>query len=397
MMRYPSFGPNSLEFLRQPAWIAALTSVSFHTLLVVLPAAPRERLNPVKAPVNVIELNGLEAGRLPDLSPPTLTNSLPIDISALPLPPLPTDVTPAFVPPPAPELQAIAPEQQNYITFSGDRLPPQTLLEQPVRRSVPPEPDLVEVPPSSPPTGELPKVDPTELTLEQITERLAKDPRYQQQIAANEEWERRARQEAGLPVEEPPQPENTPNTPNPLSGVPDPTKSPNNNLQQLQQQQAQADSRNLTNGEQAANPPANSRPPEPNPQLAYSSEGTQDSDWVGNFNTWRTQAQQTSGNSSLEPERKAIALTASYPPEACAIDFKGEAYVGVLVSAEGKPIGEPQLLRKTGYQLLDQIALEQAKNHPFAPSDQIRAQPVTVSFTRTEQVCPNPSTTPERS
>jgi outer membrane biosynthesis protein TonB len=127
-------------------------------------------------------------------------------------------------------------------------------------------------------------------------------------------------------------------------------------------------------------PPAQTRP-EKIPQAAidrlrelqargidvYDKTGTTEGEAHGKTGTWLTQLEEKNeiNNDSLKTLQKPIMLVAPYPAETEPANFSqaGEATVGMLVDSEGKVVGEPEVLRSTGYQRLDQSAVEKAKAH----------------------------------
>jgi outer membrane biosynthesis protein TonB len=99
----------------------------------------------------------------------------------------------------------------------------------------------------------------------------------------------------------------------------------------------------------------------------YDKTGTTEAEAHGRTGNWLAQVQEKTevNNDSFKTFQKPIVLVVPYPAETKPDNFSeaGEATVGVLVDPEGKLVGEPELLRSTGYQRLDQSAVEQIKTY----------------------------------
>lgn len=86
------------------------------------------------------------------------------------------------------------------------------------------------------------------------------------------------------------------------------------------------------------------------------------SDWL------ETEAQGVSDSDVPELGRKLAPLQVTYPIATCLTPPPGEGLVGVIVSPTGELVKDPVLLDSTGYDVLDDKALEMARQQTFAPA-----------------------------
>ncbi|MCS6942026.1 MAG: energy transducer TonB [Geminocystis sp.] len=110
-------------------------------------------------------------------------------------------------------------------------------------------------------------------------------------------------------------------------------------------------------------------------------EGDNTSDEVArrNYIAWARRVQ------NIRP--KQLEFTGLYPPQACSGKWEGVASYGVVVNPEGK-VSEAELLKSSGYPLLNETALKQIKSHQFE-NDTGNNTPylVDVRFTYDSTVC----------
>ena len=129
-------------------------------------------------------------------------------------------------------------------------------------------------------------------------------------------------------------------------------------------------------------------------QLAYNSENTDRSDIVANMQTWLEKTRQASGNPELVWQ--PIKVDANYPDLACRTQLQrqaGDATIGVLVDPQGKLVAEPDLLKSTGYLLLNEKALDLVKNYGFESPGEYEAYLLEIRFSGVSDNCAETAST----
>uniref|UniRef100_A0AAW9QFM6 TonB family protein n=1 Tax=Pannus brasiliensis CCIBt3594 TaxID=1427578 RepID=A0AAW9QFM6_9CHRO len=90
-----------------------------------------------------------------------------------------------------------------------------------------------------------------------------------------------------------------------------------------------------------------------------------------------------------------VALTGSYPADACSRQLAGTAVYGVTVNGAGVPVSEPWLLKSAGFPILNQQAAREVRSTRFSDSgDGSRIYQVKVSFAPSPDVCRTPIARP---
>lgn len=115
--------------------------------------------------------------------------------------------------------------------------------------------------------------------------------------------------------------------------------------------------------------------------LRKQSENTSDEDARKNYVAWAQKVQ------TITP--KQLTLSGIYPKDACVGKFEGTATYGVTVNPSGNVINS-QLIKSSGYPLLNDQALRQIRSRNFA-NDSGGAQPyhVYVNFNYNSEICPS--------
>ena len=129
-------------------------------------------------------------------------------------------------------------------------------------------------------------------------------------------------------------------------------------------------------------------------QLAYNSENTDRAAILANLQTWLGKTRQTSGNPELVWQ--PIEVDANYPDLACRTQLQrqaGDATIGVLVDPDGKIVAEPDLLKSTGYLLLNEKALDLVKNYQFESPGKYEAYLLEIRFSGVSDNCAETAST----
>jgi hypothetical protein len=107
--------------------------------------------------------------------------------------------------------------------------------------------------------------------------------------------------------------------------------------------------------------------------LAYNPDGTAPEDANNELLKWSTQAQD---------KWQDLVIPLPTPPEArSVIERPARVVVGVFVDGDGKLLGEPSLIQKSGYKLLDDVALNAVKSYNYDSKGTIVPYLVTLKFT----------------
>ncbi|MBD2084048.1 hypothetical protein [Coleofasciculus sp. FACHB-542] len=416
-MSYLSFIRNLPEKLTQPPLIAALASVGIHGVLAMtlpsLSASSKPEEQKPRGTVKVVELTPAEQSRIPQLAPPPVSlPPSPNQTQLLPPLPPPSSVLPPIPssPPykfplnstPQPNTGAGLPEifqrssdrrQQrarqnpfnpNNPNFIVGRLPdppkvPQSgsrkVTQQEIRRRLfqglpagvqPGQDDISALFPPPPPTsdqqtpfnpseessGKQPPIDfgqqtPSNPKPQRSIDFGQQTPNSEPQIAANSEQQTSKNSEQQPPA---------------TSGQQTPPLSPQQIAmarRELQRQQVLADIR-----QQRRN-------------YAYDGNGTRDDDYRQKLAGWGSRL------NKVPSKEQEITLTSQF--RACFIKKpEATALVGAQVDAKGSVTTE--LLRSSGYNILNEKAQEVVKAHSFGAKEQVYV--VQVKFAYNEKDCP---------
>lgn len=115
-------------------------------------------------------------------------------------------------------------------------------------------------------------------------------------------------------------------------------------------------------------------------QYGYSTDNTSGQAYNANLDRWIEAVKQSSGNPNLWNEPLEPSLTVTHYRRVCLEPSPQPAVVGVVVSPQGSPQGEPTLLKSTGYTYLDQVAIQAVKQHDFSPTESQKAYTVNVAI-----------------
>ena len=424
-MSYLSFIKNLPEKLTQPPLIAALASVGIHGVLAMtlpsLSASSKPEEQKPRGTVKVVELTPAEQSRIPQLAPPPVSlPPIPNQTQLLPPLPPPSSVLPPIPssPPykfplnstPQPRTGAGLPDlfqrssdrrqrrirqnpfNPNNPDFTVGRLPdppkvPQSgspkVTQQEIRRRLfqglpagvqpgqddisslfppPPPPDSQQQEPfnsSETSSGEQPPIDFGQQTPSNPKPQRSIDfgqptPNSEPQITTNSGQQTPKNSEQQTPAN---------------SGQQTPPLSPQQIAaarRELQRQQVLADIR-----QQRRN-------------YAYDGNGTRDNDYKQKLAGWGSRL------NKVPSKEQEITLTPKY--RACFIKKpEATALVGAQVDAKGNVTAE--LLRSSGYNILNDKAQEVVKAHSFGAKEQVYV--VQVKFAYNEKDCPPVTTSQE--
>ena len=340
---------NMLQALRQPSSIATIVSLGAHGLFFVflplLTAQPKP-VDPQRT-VKLIELTPAEQSRLPQVtspltSPPSLTATLP---------PTSTQTQPSK-PSTADNTTPLPPIDESLYKFPPLISPPPVNIFPPVfqppplsRLPVNPRPPLAPTLPSQP----LPR---------------ATDP----------------------PASPEPTTPSSPDNSGPANSGPTGSPTPQASTAPTRPDRIPpAAIARLRELQQAGND-------------LYATSSDTEEQGTSNLDSWLAQVKEKNQGlyEELLKSTKVRDVTAKYPEAACAKELSRLGAVGVLMGPDGKAIGEPELLRKTGSKSLDKAALEAAKG--FEPDPKAAGKPqlylLRVTFEYKAENCPAPSATP---
>jgi TonB family protein len=321
--------------------------------------------------VGVVELNSFERSRLPDLNPSALANVPTNDnaISALPeLPPLgslDTALPPLSSISPPPSLPSLPSLPSSY------SLPPLNVYSPPTaslpsrRNFLPSYPTNLPAPPSTPTISSNTRPPSSNF-------RPNFDP-YRDTLTPNglRQAPRDASEQARDRLNDPVAINGTP------SGDSDLARQRARTLwdeMQQRERELQADQSNTTNDEAMRN------------QV-----------------NWLARVKETNPgalNDLANPDRSTrgitvVSLTGNYPVPACDRKLAGTAIYGVTVNGGGAQISEPELIKSSGYPILNQQAAREVRSTRFNnPGGEGRIYQVKVSFAPTPDVCRGSIATP---
>ncbi|MFE4107979.1 hypothetical protein [Almyronema epifaneia] len=103
---------------------------------------------------------------------------------------------------------------------------------------------------------------------------------------------------------------------------------------------------------------------------SYSANWTTEGEATGRFSEW---VAELSLNYGLFPTRLADPLVLPYEPTKCLSPEPVLASVGVIVDPAGQLVEEPELLKSTGYDILNQKALVEAQKQSFPAGNAVKA------------------------
>jgi TonB family protein len=338
-MSYDSKLNNRSSLPIEPTQIAIVISVVLHLLLFRygLPKLSLAQKNAVEnPPVPLVELSPLEQTRLPNLSPQTSWNNLP----------LPEGVRPFALSPSIPTDPNLLPN-----------LPPVPL---------PPPPQYFDLPPL-PPIPPLPSFPSTDIKLPPVGD-ISSIPAPPPLPPIDSDGG-----EAIEPTSEPkpppePSPEEKPPEPEPPQAVAPPQRKPEpqippDQIAAQRQQQLDQGIRNLS------------------ASLKEENTGTTDEEARKNYVAWLNEV------GTSQPEQ--LDMSGTYPRDACIRRLEGQTVFGVLVNPQGKVI-DLDLIKSGGYALFNQQASKDIAARAFQ-NDTGKPKPyqVTVDFKYDPEICPS--------
>lgn len=377
--------PAVRQVLQQPTAVSAIASFGVHLLLfAVLPILPyaafTEDEPEIRRSVEVVELTPEEQSRLPEFSNEQLDLPPLFQDSPGTLPPLPIP-DPSKAPPPADDLFSDPLFNTPFPNFSFPIFP-QTVPAPPPVTQQPPVPDTK--PPAQPPTlpeaeaeldpeaedtprritlspGGLPILPEGSEGLEIPSERL-NPPRGDDRVAANQE-------SASENAEG--------NEATPEATAP-PARSDEEIVAALRQD-VEARRREIVIQR----------------QLAYNPSGT-DQDPAYNAGSawaeWMQGLEESGVNLSNVGENSQFPKTAielPFPSEACEVVQRTvSADIGIVIDAEGKPVGDFTVLRSSGYEFFNNVAGESILASTFEnPSGKNVPYQITATFPYSGESC----------
>lgn len=348
------------SILRDPTAIAVLASIGMHGLLwAVLPYLPLSAAQPTEADiqreVGLVELSPEELARVPQFDTQTT-----IPIPGVPLPPADAGRLPQqFTPFPVPPAGSLFPPSSLYVPPSLGRSPLILRSNQPLARSNTPttrqpqrpSPTPTPTPTSTPTANATPTPTPTPLP----------PPTPGETTSA-----------AGTPIDGVPPLEGTP-TPNNGATALNPTPSPSGTAQT-----PPAGTSNSTAPRDRPAPPPRGGSDRPTPtdrpsiNYAYSAEGTSVEAGQSARLQWLSRLNRSSSTAPrIVPLTQTLPLAAlEQLPESIRDEVRNGdrpvlASFGVVVSANNRLVGEPELLLRSGFPVLDQQIKEQIANSDF--------------------------------
>lgn len=345
--------------LQDPFTIAALASLALHGIvfafLPILPLSTQDSEDEVRPPVPLIELSPDEQSRLPDFTtnplelPSTSPDSDLFTLSPLPAPPpfqaTPPDFSPLYVPPTPPLFFRNLPTA-----------PPQS--STPPRRIIPTPPG-VQSAPVEPPTASESEQRQTPPPM-QYSGETREAPELGESIARADSsglFQPRSADEAGGADEsnDPPQ---------------SPEAESDPALQALRQ-----------------------RAEELRALLTYNESGTTRGDAAAASQTWFDQMDDSWSrllDESADAFDPQVEISAPFPIEACfrSLENAQAPVIGARIGEDGKVVDDPAILRKSGYGILDQQALETVENYEFEATGKRQIYLITVQMERTADDCP---------
>ncbi|NJL84743.1 MAG: hypothetical protein HC886_00220 [Leptolyngbyaceae cyanobacterium SM1_1_3] len=121
---------------------------------------------------------------------------------------------------------------------------------------------------------------------------------------------------------------------------------------------------------------------------SYSVNLTTESEATGSYLEWLNDL---SVNYDLSPTRLSDPLVVPYEAATCLSPEPVIASVGVVVNPAGQVIEEPELLKSTGYDILNRKALVETKKRSFSAGNSIKAYSIEVQVQYDSATCTPPS------
>lgn len=126
--------------------------------------------------------------------------------------------------------------------------------------------------------------------------------------------------------------------------------------------------------------------PEVDPTLlAFNSAGTSREEAAGELEKWLTELQANGVGADSPNSWQPLPIKVKAPSAAKSIVEKADrpikVVLGVVIDGEGKLIGDPTLIQKSGYPLLDTAALEEATNYSYSATGARVPYLITLEFT----------------
>ncbi|MGF1479522.1 MAG: TonB family protein [Cyanophyceae cyanobacterium] len=363
--------------LLRPNSMAILASLGFHALLFTalpnLSLSPREEASSLS--VRVTELSPAEQARLPNFAPPLNPYALPDAsvvtprLNTFPLE-LPNATT--LLPPPSAQSSNQAPVTSILPDLPTVPLPPPpSFAIVPPQPSAPPEKSVESPAPASetpPPTASIPAPPlnslpplPQQSTLPTLPQNPNRALRFSPpapSISARDLLNQQRANAGGSAT-------------SPEAGDSDNQQAANSSelppaaptdIETLRQQNLVAEVLELR------------------ASLAKDETDTTNEEALKNDLNWRQ------ANQVAEPEE--ISFAGTYPEDACIVQAEGTATYGVLVDAQGN-LTSTDLIKSSGYPILNNQALEQVKSRSFEQTDGAQSYLVSVDFQYDPEICPS--------
>ena len=134
-------------------------------------------------------------------------------------------------------------------------------------------------------------------------------------------------------------------------------------------------------------------PPQVKQALTFQETLTSDNEANQQYLAWGQSVEQNTGQQVAISEPN-LSINGNYPQDACLGEevlgkrVEGKATYGVTVDAEGKIIGEPTLIRSSGFPILNQQArVDIQSSEEFAKNPEPTPYLVEVNYPHNEQVC----------
>jgi hypothetical protein len=124
-------------------------------------------------------------------------------------------------------------------------------------------------------------------------------------------------------------------------------------------------------------------------QYRFDPADTSEGDAASNRSSWLAEAQTKVGEATLQQADVTIPMDANI--RLCVDNPPVDAAIGVLVGPDGKRIGDPVLLRSTGYERLNQAALQSIGGQSFEASDAPTAYAINIDVSYDRENCANAS------
>lgn len=304
--------------LRQPTTVAMLASLVLHGLIGVSFSSAKPQAIATKPGVKVVELSSIEQGRLPQ------------SVAQAPLP-LPTTVPPLQTNPLLPNLRSPNPGIPDSSLYTIPYAPP------------PPIPWYWTPPLRQAPATNQPRRSPSQtqkpnqpLQPQTSARRFPTFPQSGQQYTLGE----------GVTLNAPNTPVVTPETSTSRTRPDKIATATVDQLRQLQQQRRDSS--------------------------GYEGNGTSQSEASSALSEWLEKVESEAAKQNLQNIKLA--------PSTVPAKLSGAASIAVLVDAQGKLVGDPELIQSSGYKPLNQAALDTVRGHTFQPADTERIYLIRVEF-----------------